>query len=202
MIHWIDNTSALAGLIRGYAGSIDSARIVHAFHALNVGLRTDVWFEYVASKANIADLPSRMEFDLLRRLRAQERQCVLPSTEDWLQPAQMWIEARRFCEAGEKVITKRHRAPDEGGAVRRRRRGMRNRAVAGVVVDVARAVAPMAAASGMANTAIFTSLYVRDGRHEDYDVYVGRATRGAPFDRSECDPQWGLLGRWGNEFTA
>ena len=202
VIHWIDNTSALAGLIRGYAGSIDSARIVHAFHALNVGLRTDVWFEYVASKANIADLPSRMEFDLLRRLRAQERQCVLPSTEDWLQPAQMWIEARRFCEAGEKVITKRHRAPDEGGAVRRRRRGMRNRAVAGVVVDVARAVAPMAAASGMANTAIFTSLYVRDGRHEDYDVYVGRATRGAPFDRSECDPQWGLLGRWGNEFTA
>ena len=38
MIHWIDNTSALAGLIRGYAGSIDSARIVHAFHALNVAM--------------------------------------------------------------------------------------------------------------------------------------------------------------------
>ena len=59
---------------------------MHAFHALNVGLRTDVWFEYVASKANIADLPSRMDFDLLKSLSAQERQCVLPSTEDWLQP--------------------------------------------------------------------------------------------------------------------
>ena len=202
VIHWIDNTSALAGLIRGYAGSIDSARIVHAFHALNVGLRTDVWFEYVASKANIADLPSRMDFDLLKSLSAQERQCVLPSTEDWLQPAQMWIEARRFCEASEKVNTKRHRAPDEGGAVRQRRRGMRNRAVAGAAIDVVRAAAPMAAALGMANTAIFTALYVRDGRQEDYDVYVGRATRGAPVDRPECDPQWGLLGRWGNEFTA
>ena len=33
-------------------------------------------------------------------------------------------------------------------------------------------------------------------------MYVGRATRGAPFDRPECDPQWGLLGRWGNDFTA
>ena len=202
VIHWIDNTSALAGLIRGYAGAIDSARIVHAFHALNAGLRTDVWFEYIASKANIADLPSRMEFDLLKSLQAQERQCILPSTEDWQQPAQAWLEARRRGEAHEKTNTKRHRAPEGGEAVRQRRRGMRKRAVAGVASDVARVVAPVAVALGMANTAIFAALYVRDGRHDDYDVYVGRATRGAPFDRPECDPQWGRFGRWGNEFTA
>lgn len=202
VIHWIDNTSALAGLIRGYAGAIDSAHIVHAFHALNAGLRTDVWFEYIASKANIADLPSRMDFDLLRRLRAQERPCVLPATDEWLLPAQTWLEARRFCEASEKVNTKRHRAPDGGGAVRGRRRGMRHRAVAAAVVDVARAVAPMAAALGMANTEVFKALYVRNRHHEAYDVYVGRATRGSPFDRPECDPAWVHLGRWGNEFTA
>ena len=80
--------------------------------------------------------------------------------------------------------------------MRQRRHGMRKRAVAGVEVDVARLAAPMAAALGMANTAIFTSLYVRDGRQEDYDVYVGRATRGSPFGRPECDSQWGRLGRW------
>ena len=102
-----------------------------------------------------------MDFKLLRSLQAQERQCVLPATKDWLQPAQTWLEARRFCEAHEKVNTKRHRAPDGGGGVRQRRHGMRKRAVAGVEVDVAWLAAPMAAALGMANTAIFTSLYVR-----------------------------------------
>ena len=56
-----------------------------------------------------------MDFKLLRSLQAQERQCVLPATEDWLQPAQTWLEARRFCEAHKKVNTKRHRAPDGGG---------------------------------------------------------------------------------------
>ena len=32
---------------------------MNAFHAFNVGVRADVFFEYVRSKANPADLPSR-----------------------------------------------------------------------------------------------------------------------------------------------
>ena len=35
VIHFIDNTSALAALIKGYSGLPDSARIVHAFWSLN-----------------------------------------------------------------------------------------------------------------------------------------------------------------------
>ena len=50
-LHWIDNTSAIAGFIKGYAKPIDSARIAQA-QAATCDVR---------SKANIhvADLPSR-----------------------------------------------------------------------------------------------------------------------------------------------
>jgi hypothetical protein len=59
VVHWIDNTSALSALTKGYSGVPDSARLVHMFHAWNVGARAAVWFEYVPSKPNPADEPSR-----------------------------------------------------------------------------------------------------------------------------------------------
>ena len=65
LIHWIDNTAALAGIAKGYSSKLDSARIIHAFHSLGVVLQAEVYFEYVASEANVADLPSRGDFDFL-----------------------------------------------------------------------------------------------------------------------------------------
>jgi hypothetical protein len=59
VLHFVDNTSALFGLIKGYSSVSDSSRIVHAFWALATGLQCEVWFEYVPSEANIADSPSR-----------------------------------------------------------------------------------------------------------------------------------------------
>ena len=60
VLHWIDNTSALSALTKGYSGVPDSARrLVHMFHAWNVGAKAAVWFEYVPSKPNPADEPSR-----------------------------------------------------------------------------------------------------------------------------------------------
>ena len=59
VIHWIDNTSAIAGLAKGYARSPDSARLVHYFHAWCARIGANVWFEYVPSAANVADAPSR-----------------------------------------------------------------------------------------------------------------------------------------------
>ena len=76
VIHWIDNTSALAALIKGYSRVPDSAQIVHAFHSLNLGLKCRVWFEYVNTKANIADEPSRGEFTLLNELGSTEKAIV------------------------------------------------------------------------------------------------------------------------------
>ena len=58
-MHFIDNTSAIAGLVSGYSAAVDSGKIVNAFHAYNVGLQSEPYFEYVRSEANVADLPSR-----------------------------------------------------------------------------------------------------------------------------------------------
>ena len=62
VIHWIDNTSAKAALVHGYSGVPDSARLVHAFHAHNLVLQAQVWFEWVPSKANPSDEPSRVDW--------------------------------------------------------------------------------------------------------------------------------------------
>ena len=59
VIHWIDNTSALAALAKGYSGVPDSAHLVHIFHAWAAAAGTSVWFEYVPTDANPADEPSR-----------------------------------------------------------------------------------------------------------------------------------------------
>ena len=59
MIHFIDNSSALYGMVKGYSSRPDSLAIIRAFHVANLAVRANVWFNYVASKANVADLPSR-----------------------------------------------------------------------------------------------------------------------------------------------
>ena len=51
---------------------------MHAFAAFNLGLGASSWFEWVPSKANIADLPSRGDFELLERLGSRERELKLP----------------------------------------------------------------------------------------------------------------------------
>ncbi len=62
VVHCADNKAANAGALRGFSGSRDLARIAGdtrwAWHRLGV----DPWVEYVASKANLADWPSRGEY--------------------------------------------------------------------------------------------------------------------------------------------
>ena len=65
VVHFIDNTGALFGLMKGYTRDVDSARLVHSFHTICAALGSRVWLAYVASKANLADLPSRGSFELL-----------------------------------------------------------------------------------------------------------------------------------------
>ena len=66
VIHWIDNSSAVAALVKGYSSAIDSALIVQAIHATLAGLEADVWFEYVRTDANVADEPSRVDMQGVR----------------------------------------------------------------------------------------------------------------------------------------
>jgi hypothetical protein len=90
--HMIDNTVALSGLVHGYARKVDLARMVNAFHLQLAGLHTDVWLEFVPSLANIADLPSRNEFELLKRLGGQQVAITIPPAADWHAPLRGWLE--------------------------------------------------------------------------------------------------------------
>ena len=68
VVLFIDNTGALFGLGKGDCREADSARIIHLFHAACLALRVRVWVEHVATGANLADMPSRDDFSLLRKL--------------------------------------------------------------------------------------------------------------------------------------
>ena len=91
VMHYIDNTSALAGLVRGYSPQPDSSRIVHALWALVLGLGSLVWFMFVRSEANVADFPSRGSLDFMKRLHelvpgsapAVHVDFVLPVFDEW-----------------------------------------------------------------------------------------------------------------------
>ena len=56
VLHWVDNTSAIFGLYKGYSASEDSSRLIQFFHLLMAKLNFRTRWEYVASKANVADL--------------------------------------------------------------------------------------------------------------------------------------------------
>ena len=85
VIHFIDNVGAYSGLTKGYSRDVDSGRMISVFHTMNAALSANVWFEYVPSKANIADLPSRGDFELLRSndLKAEWFDLVWPPLSAW-----------------------------------------------------------------------------------------------------------------------
>ena len=85
VIHWIDNTGALAILAKSYSADHDAARMVHAWEVINLGVRANTWFEYVRSEANIADLPSRGEYGYLEQELGSSPvlPMLLPSLSGW-----------------------------------------------------------------------------------------------------------------------
>ena len=56
---FIDNTGALSALVTGGPRQEDNSRLVGAYHAFLIGLRTRSEFVWVPSDANIADWPTR-----------------------------------------------------------------------------------------------------------------------------------------------
>ena len=89
---FIDNAVALSAMIHGYAKSIDMAYMSNAFHMQLAGLRTSVFLDFVPSKANIADLPSRGEFELLRRIGAVKKRMKTPTFTQWSAPLGEWSD--------------------------------------------------------------------------------------------------------------
>jgi hypothetical protein len=100
VIHLIDNTSALAGFVHGYASKPDMARLVNIFHLTQFSLDMHVWFEWVPSLCNVADLPSRGTTEDWNEFfeiapDSQLTQTVIPPFHDWLQPMRRLLEFGR-----------------------------------------------------------------------------------------------------------
>ena len=117
MLHFIDNTAAVAGIAKGYSSKPDSARIIHAYHALNVDVGAQVHFEWVKSEANIADLPSRGHYDLLDEFGSRSVPIHIPPISDSLSPE----EAMR--NAAPQPASSRKRGPAPQPATPRKRAG-------------------------------------------------------------------------------
>ena len=60
-----------------------------------------IWFQWVPSKADIADLPSRKEYEMLRRFGAEKRSMILHEFEMWDEPIR---NVARRAMAGEGVV--------------------------------------------------------------------------------------------------
>jgi hypothetical protein len=61
VVHFIDNTGALSALVHGYASKADCARMVNVYHVQAAALGAQFWGEWVPSKANPGDIPTRPE---------------------------------------------------------------------------------------------------------------------------------------------
>ncbi len=78
VIIFIDNNSALCGLVKGYSPKMDSVRLVGDFWLRAAKLSLAVYLDRVESKSNVADGPSRREFALMDLLGAKQ---VHPRTD-------------------------------------------------------------------------------------------------------------------------
>ena len=85
VIHNVDNTAAIYGAAKGCPRDVDSGRIVHSLHSTIAALGATVWFEFVPTKSNLADLPSRGDTLLLDSLGSALAKMQLPPTHlTWL----------------------------------------------------------------------------------------------------------------------
>ena len=66
-ITFIDNNSAMFGLIRGFSPVLDSASLIHESWLLDAQLGTSSWYARVPTASNIADAPSRLDFSELSK---------------------------------------------------------------------------------------------------------------------------------------
>ena len=95
MAHFVDNTVALSAFVHGYVGKEDLAQLVNVYHMTAAALRARTYLDYVPSKANIADLPSRGEYDLTHRMGATRGQMRVPGLAELESPLETWFDAAK-----------------------------------------------------------------------------------------------------------
>jgi hypothetical protein len=104
--HYVDNTVALSAIVHGYARKPALAKAVNVFWMQAAGLRASIYLDWVPSKANIADLPSRFAFDELalelaglRRRSHPSDHLAAPDVAAWDAPLGSWAD-RHAAHAG------------------------------------------------------------------------------------------------------
>ena len=71
VVFYIDNDAARSGFIRANGATTIGAKFVAEFVTLETHYQCKAWFGRVPSSSNIADQPSRLCFDLVRKLNAE-----------------------------------------------------------------------------------------------------------------------------------
>ena len=115
VLHYIDNTSSMAGAIKGYSPKRDSAWMLTVLHLLFAALNIAPWFAYVSSQANCSDGPSRFDFSFVLSSLAACR---------WLEPVPLTL-AQWSSRAYEWIAHRPARTPRDSGAQRRARKRQR-----------------------------------------------------------------------------
>ena len=101
VIHWVDNTSAIAGAVKGYSPKWDTAIVLGFLHAVFYKLTISPWFQYVASKANCSDGPSRGDYAIPMALGARWLDPQMFTIAEWAQPLSSW-----FAEPARSIRTR------------------------------------------------------------------------------------------------
>ena len=92
VIHFVDNTSAITALLNGYSKAPDSAWMVNIFHTANARIQANTWWEHVDSKANCADMPSRLDFDfVINTLHAIWFELIIDEYAWLARPSFQWL---------------------------------------------------------------------------------------------------------------
>ena len=82
VIIFVDNDPAKDALIHGISSSAASSRLVRFTRTFCASIGLGAWYDRVASPSNIADAPSRGQFEALLRAGASQVQPVAPRLED------------------------------------------------------------------------------------------------------------------------
>ena len=83
VLHFADNQAANFSAIKGYSKAPDIGHLVTNLHLSLTRLNIRFWLEYVRSKSNIADDPSRAELSRLRAMGGTAIPFVLPTVQAW-----------------------------------------------------------------------------------------------------------------------
>ena len=90
VVHYIDNTAALAAIVHGYSRHGDMAEMANMYHLAVAANNADVWHEWVPSAANIADVPTKKEHAQWHLLAGmQQVAMVFPEESMWAHPSFM-----------------------------------------------------------------------------------------------------------------